>query len=162
MPFSSSETISTIFFAQDSIYSSIISLKRGYCLCFIFSYLSSSFSLFILLSEVQKCISVLFTKPEQAVHSQTLLPLPLFWWSATYSDSRYLFILCCFESKIFLLCFWGNSLKTIPIYCFTDLDVRVWNGPVQVWDGLLTSCWQGCVPFWSFLGRIHSFACSIF
>ena len=86
--------------------SSIISLKERYCLCFIFSYLSSSFfSLYTRLWS-RNVSPVLFTKPEQAVHSQTnFAPIALIWWFAIYSDSRYLFILCCFESKIFLLCF---------------------------------------------------------
>ena len=95
------------FFAQDSIHEFYYFLKRG-----ILPLLHFLIFILIIFLSLYSCLwsrnvsPVLFTKPEQVVHLQTnFAPIALFWWSATYSDSRYLFILCCFESKIFLLCF---------------------------------------------------------
>lgn len=95
------------FFAQDSIHEVYYFLKRG-----ILPLLHFFIFILIIFLSLYSCLwsrsvsPVLFTKLEHAVHSQTNFPpIALFGWSATYSDSRYLFILCCFESKIFLLCF---------------------------------------------------------
>lgn len=142
--------------------SSIISLKERYCLCFIFSYLSSSFfSLYTLVCDPEMYLQFyLLNLNKLFIHKQTLLPLP---WSDDLLRIQTvgIYLYCVALNPKYSCYAFRKQLKTMPIYYLTDLDVEFEMGFSSSlrWANKLLA---GLCSFWSFLGRIHSFACSSF
>lgn len=116
------------FFAQDSIHEFYYFLKRG-----ILPLLHFLIFILIIFLSLYSCLwsrnvsPVLFTKPEQAVHSQTLLPLPSC-DDLLHIQTVDIYLYCVALNPKYSYYAFRKQLKTIPIYYLTDLDVRVWNG----------------------------------
>lgn len=114
------------FFAQDSIHEVYYFLKEGYCLCFIFSYLSSSFfSLYTLVYNPEVYLQFyLLNLSTLFIHKQTFLPLPCS-DDLLHIQTVDIYLYCVALNPKYSCYAFRKQLKATPIYYLTGLVVTV-------------------------------------